>query len=86
MVVTLAPAGARKPHPPIFRPTLERCGVGPARALVVGDTLDADVEGPVAYGMRAVHVWRDDAPGDPPPLPAGASRATDLRAVLELVT
>ena len=85
VVVTSAQAGARKPHPRIFDHTLERCGVGPADALFVGDTVHADVEGPVAYGMRAVHVWRDDMMGDPPPLPPGATRAADLRPVLDLV-
>ena len=85
VVVTSARAGARKPHPRIFRHTLERCLVGPADALFAGDTFAADVEGPVAYGMRAVHVWRDDVEGDPPPLPPGATRAADLNAVLDLV-
>ena len=84
VVVTSAQAGARKPHPRIFRHTLERCGVEPAETLFVGDTMYADVEGPIAYGMRAVHVWRDDMVGDPGPLPAGATRTPDLRAVLDL--
>ena len=85
VVVTSAQAGARKPHPRIYRHTLECCGVEPGQALFVGDTLYADVEGPVAYGMPAVHVWRDDMEGDPPELPEGATRAPDLRCVLDLV-
>ena len=84
VVVTSARAGARKPNPRIFRHTLERCGVGPAETLFVGDTMYADVEGPIAYGMRAVHVWRNDMAGDPGPLPPGATRTPDLRAVLGL--
>ena len=84
LVVTSAQAGARKPHPHIFGYTLERCGVAPGEALFVGDTMYADVEGPLAYGMAAVHVWRDDMVGDPGPLPPGAVRAADLRAVLDL--
>ncbi|MDQ4067968.1 MAG: HAD family hydrolase [Actinomycetota bacterium] len=85
VVVTSAQAGARKPHPRIFRHTLERCGVGPDEALFVGDTLSADVEGPLAYGMPAVHVWRNEMEGEPPPLPEGATRVTDLRPVLDLL-
>ncbi|HEV2758867.1 MAG TPA: HAD family hydrolase [Acidimicrobiales bacterium] len=84
LVVTSAQAGARKPHPRIFEHTVERCGVAPGEALFVGDTMYADVEGPLAYGMAAVHVWRDDMVGDPGPLPPGAVRAADLRAVLDL--
>ncbi|HJV08443.1 MAG TPA: HAD family hydrolase [Acidimicrobiales bacterium] len=85
VVVTSAQAGARKPHPRIFRHTLQRCYVAPPEALFVGDTVYADVEGPLTYGMSALHVWRDDMVGEPPPLPAGATRAADLRAVLDLV-
>ncbi len=85
VVVTSARAGARKPHPRIYRHTLERCGASAAEALFVGDTLHADVEGPLAYGMAAVHLWREDLIGSPPPLPPGATRAPDLRAVLDLV-
>jgi putative hydrolase of the HAD superfamily len=84
VVVTSAQAGARKPHPRIFEHTLARCGVTAGETLFVGDTFGPDVEGPVAMGMRALHVWRDDVEGDPPPLPAGAVRAPDLRAVLRL--
>lgn len=83
VVVTSAQAGARKPHPRIFRHTLQRCYVAPPEALFVGDTVYADVEGPLTYGMAALHVWRDDRVGEPPPLPAGATRAADLRAVLD---
>jgi putative hydrolase of the HAD superfamily len=82
VAVTSAQAGARKPHPRIFRLTLERCGVEAHEALFVGDTFSADVEGPLAVGMSVLHVWRDDIEGDPPPLPEGATRAADLRAVL----
>ena len=85
VVVTSARAGARKPHWRIFAHTLERCLVSPWDVLFVGDTVSADVEGPLAYGMRALHVWRDDRDGDPPPLPEGAVRAPDITAVLDLL-
>jgi putative hydrolase of the HAD superfamily len=85
-VVTSARAGARKPHPRIFRHTLERCGVEPAAALFAGDSWRPDVEGPLAAGMRAVHVWRPEFTverGEPPPLTDGVVRVDDLRGVLD---
>jgi putative hydrolase of the HAD superfamily len=85
LAVTSAQAGARKPHPRIFRHTLERCGVEAHEALFVGDTFSADVQGALTLGMPVVHVWRDDVEGDPPPLPQGATRSADLRVVLDLV-
>jgi len=95
-VVTSAQVGARKPHPLIFKHTLEECGVSAGRALFVGDTWGADVEGPLAAGMRAVHLVRPGAvawrgplpqpgPGEPPPLPGGAYRVTSLDGLLDLV-
>jgi len=85
VVVTSARAGARKPHPRIFAHTLDRCGADASDALFAGDTFPADVVGPLAFGMQALHVWRDDIDGDPPPVPDGATRAPDITAVLDLL-
>ena len=46
--------GKTKPHASIFRAVLELLEVEPHEALMVGDTIDADIEGPVAIGMQAV--------------------------------
>jgi len=61
--------GLRKPRPEIFRLTLARAGVAPARAVHVGDTPEADAAGARAAGMRAIHY----APNGPP-----GSEAADL--------
>jgi putative hydrolase of the HAD superfamily len=93
-IVTSARAGARKPHRRIFDHTLDRIGLVAPETLFVGDTWEPDVVGPLAAGMRPVHLWRDDqaerarevgAEAMTPPLPEGVVRATDLRAVLDLV-
>ncbi|HUF83421.1 MAG TPA: HAD family hydrolase [Acidimicrobiia bacterium] len=57
--VSSAWAGARKPHPRIFRHTLEKIGVPAADALFVGDTWGPDVEGPRAVGMTPVYLARE---------------------------
>jgi putative hydrolase of the HAD superfamily len=44
--------GRTKPHPTIFRAVLERLGVEPADAAMVGDSLDDDVEGARAAGIE----------------------------------
>ena len=46
VLVSSAWAGARKPHPRIFRHTLEKIDVAAADVLFVGDTWGPDVEGP----------------------------------------
>ena len=93
-IVTSAHAGARKPHSRIFAYTLDRCRLAPEETLFVGDTWRPDVEGPLAAGLRPVHLFSDDQvqraresglEALAPPLPDGVVRATDLRAVLDLV-
>ena len=52
-VVDSSVVGFTKPDPRIFSVALERLGVAPADALMVGDSPSADVEGAGAAGIRA---------------------------------
>ena len=61
-VVTSAEVGAAKPDPAVFERALELVGVGPERAVHVGDSVEADVRGARAAGIRAVLVRRDGGP------------------------
>jgi putative hydrolase of the HAD superfamily len=53
-VLTSATAGAAKPAPAFYRMALERAGVAPHQALMVGDSYEADVLGARAAGMDGV--------------------------------
>ena len=58
--VTSAEVGVAKPAPAIFAAGLELAGgVAPGDALHAGDSLDADVAGARAAGLRAVLVRRE---------------------------
>ena len=46
--------GKTKPHASIFRAVLELLEVEPHEALMVGDSVDDDIEGALAAGMHAV--------------------------------
>jgi HAD superfamily hydrolase (TIGR01509 family) len=46
--------GVTKPDPAIFHHALERLKVDPADAVMVGDSMKADVGGAIAAGMRGV--------------------------------
>ena len=83
--VTSARAGARKPHPRIFGHTLAEVGLEPGDTLFVGDSWHADVEGPLAFGIPAVHVQRESDEREAPPLLDGVRRIADLRGLLELL-
>jgi putative hydrolase of the HAD superfamily len=63
-VVTSADLGAAKPHPALFRRALELAGAGPDEAVHVGDSLENDVQGARAAGIRPLLLVRQ---GEPPP-------------------
>jgi HAD superfamily hydrolase (TIGR01509 family) len=50
--------GACKPQAAIYDTVIDLLGLKPSRILFVGDTIKADVEGPRAAGMKAVHIDR----------------------------
>jgi putative hydrolase of the HAD superfamily len=64
--------GRVKPHPTIFQSALDQLGVQAADAVMVGDSLEEDVEGARALGMRAILIDREDRHPDFP------GRLTDL--------
>jgi putative hydrolase of the HAD superfamily len=79
-VVTSADAHAAKPAPAAFAAALEIAGVGPDEAVHVGDSVENDIEGARAAGIRALLVWRD---GGAPPAGVEAVRSlTEVGALL----
>jgi len=78
--VSSAVHGYMKPHPSIFARALADVGVQPGEALMVGDSLKADVEGALGAGMRAVLLRRS---GDMPVrLPEGVPVIRTLHGLL----
>jgi putative hydrolase of the HAD superfamily len=60
-----------KPHPSIFEAALASAGVAAPEAVMVGDSLKADVHGALGAGLRAVWLRRSggdsgDRPGHVP--------------------
>jgi len=58
IILTSAAVGIRKPHPRIFHMALARWEVPPEKAVMVGDTLGADILGAQNSGMASVWVTR----------------------------
>jgi putative hydrolase of the HAD superfamily len=94
LTVSSAWVGARKPHPRIYDHTLDALGITATDAIFVGDTWSCDVAGPRAAGMPAVYLRRAHydtdrtLPDDHEQLGEreGVYRASDLRALLEIVS
>lgn len=88
-LVSSAWAGARKPHPRIYRYLLDQAGLDPAEVLFVGDTWGPDVQGPLSVGMRPAYLeraghWPDAT--KPPDAPAATvDRIRDLTGVVPLI-
>ena len=57
-ILSSAAQGIRKPNPLIFRSALEQMGVAPQRAVMVGDTLGADILGAHNAGLYAIWITR----------------------------
>ena len=81
--VSSARHGFMKPHPSIFERALAEAGVAPREAMMVGDSLRADIEGAVAAGMRGVLLRRSGE--RPPNQPDGVTVIASLHDLLPLV-
>jgi HAD superfamily hydrolase (TIGR01549 family) len=77
-VLTSQAHGKTKPHETIFRRLLDLLGVVAGEALMVGDTVEDDVDGALAVGMQAVLVDREGRYPDRDSIP-------DLRALVNLI-
>ena len=82
--VSSAEHGFMKPNPSIFLEALARLNVAPADAVMVGDSLQQDVEGALNIGMRAVLLQRGDNAG-PRSLAVHDANIPVIRTLRELV-
>lgn len=55
VVLTAEKAGVKKPKSEIFQKALQMAQTSAAKSLMVGDSLEADVQGALAVGMQAIH-------------------------------
>lgn len=58
VIVVSAAVNKRKPASEIFESTLKVMGLSASEVVFVGDTIDADVEGSKAAGMKTVYIER----------------------------
>ena len=58
VVIVSGAVNKRKPSPEIFRKALGELGVDAKETVFVGDTVDADIEGPKSVGMKTIFIER----------------------------
>jgi phosphoserine phosphatase len=61
-VVVSGELGTAKPDPAVYAHALDAVGARPGDAVMVGDSLANDVDGPVAAGLRGIWLNRDGEP------------------------
>lgn len=81
--VSSAEHGYMKPHPSIFEAALSKAAVDAKHALMVGDSLKADIEGALAAGLGAVLLRRSGE--TPSKLPPGVSVIQSLYELPDLI-
>jgi putative hydrolase of the HAD superfamily len=64
-IISSAAVGWGKPDPRIFRAVLRPWGLPPEAAVMVGDSLAADIAGAAALGMRSILLTAALPPGAP---------------------
>lgn len=80
-VVTSAQVGSPKPDRAIFEAAVALAGVPPGRAVHVGDSIEHDVHGALAAGIRPVLLRREGVEPDEPSL-----EAPTISSLAELLT
>lgn len=55
-VITSENSNSLKPKPEIFEFAFQKTGAGPGDSIMIGDTMDIDIEGAKNVGMDQVHV------------------------------
>jgi putative hydrolase of the HAD superfamily len=76
--------GAAKPDPAIFQEALRRGGREPHESVFIGDSVEADIAGAQASGIRSVWMNRAGAPWSAP-LPEPDWEVADLTSVAQLL-
>jgi putative hydrolase of the HAD superfamily len=81
--ISSAEHGFMKPHRSIFDAALQRAAVTAPDAIMVGDSLRADIEGARAAGMRGILLRRSGE--KPPVMPPDVALITTLHELLEVL-
>jgi len=54
-IITSESVGVKKPNPKVFKHALDMAKTSASSSVMIGDNLEADIEGALAAGMHAIH-------------------------------
>ncbi len=64
-VITSESVGVKKPNPRVFQYALEKANAKPELSVMIGDNLEADIQGALDCGIRAIHFNSENLPDVP---------------------
>jgi putative hydrolase of the HAD superfamily len=76
VVVTSESVGVKKPNPKVFEFALNEAKITSSKAVMVGDSLEADVFGALEVGISPIHLFKDTTSDD--------KRITSVQSLLEI--
>jgi putative hydrolase of the HAD superfamily len=79
-IITSQQVGTKKPSPLFYKYALERAGIQPEEALMIGDHVEADIRGALNVGIPAIHYNPFSIETD---LPHEIQHLDELRSLLE---
>lgn len=59
-IITSDSVGVKKPNPKVFLHALEVANATPTNSIMIGDSLEADIQGALNIGLNAIHCVFDD--------------------------
>ncbi|MEM8764313.1 MAG: YjjG family noncanonical pyrimidine nucleotidase [Bacteroidota bacterium] len=62
VVVNSEMAGVKKPHPQIFELALQMASAVPSNSVMIGDNLEADIQGAYELGLKTIHLKGSEEP------------------------
>ena len=60
-IITSESVGVKKPNPKVFNFALESAKATKENSMMIGDSLEADIQGALNFGLKAIHCVFDDA-------------------------
>ena len=54
-VITSESVGVKKPNPKVFNYALQMVKANPNECMMIGDNLEADIQGAINCGIKAIH-------------------------------
>ena len=55
IIVTSESVGVKKPNPKVFNYALEKANAQSNNSIMIGDSIEADIEGALNFGLKAIH-------------------------------